>query len=134
MNTEKFQFTIGVTEGYFHNNENSNVDFAALVDLCAKEVEEKNGLYIAFNIMPSVTVYKCEWGCPTGGENTYTLSAIRNPIFNDNELIWRHCCRDVMLLLKKKLKQETVTCEFSDVNIDYYRELMEANNWVKSID
>lgn len=118
MNTEKFQFTIGVTEGYFHNNENSNMDFAALVDLCAREVEEKDGIYISFNILPSITVYKSEWGCPTGGENTYTLSAIRNPKFNGDCMIWKTCCRDVMLLLKEKLKQTTVTCEYSDVDID----------------
>lgn len=121
MVTDKFKFTIGVTEGYFHNNENANiVNFAALVDLCAKQIEKQNGIYIAFNILPAITVYKSEWGCPTGGENTYTLSAIRNPRFNNDCMIWKSCCRDVMKLLKQKLKQTTVTCEFTDVNIEYY--------------
>ena len=119
--TDKFQFTIGVTEGYFHNNENANIDFIKLVDKCARETENIFGIYISFNIVPTITLYKSEWGCPDGGEKTYTLSAIRNPMFNDNSYMWKLCCTNVAIRLKMALNQTTVTGEFSEVDIEYWK-------------
>ena len=117
--TDKFEFTIGVTEGYFHNNENSNIDFVELVDKCSREVEELTGMYASFNIAPVVTLYKAEWGCPKGGEKTYVLSAIRNPKFNSDKWIWSSSCLNVMMKLKNELKQSSVTGEFSKVELVY---------------
>ena len=120
--TDKLTFTIGVTEGYFHNNEeyldNSDV-FVSLLKRCASIIEEKYGIYISLNIMPSVTVYKEEWGCPHNGENTYTLSAIRNPVFHPDIELWRKAAVALVKLLKSKLKQSTVTAEFSKVDMLY---------------
>lgn len=121
MITDKFQFTIGVTEGYFHNNENANIDFITLVDKCSRETEDEYGIYISFNIMPIVTLYKKEWGCPDGGERTYLLSAIRNPKFNNSSTIWRMCCSEIVNKLKAELKQSSVTGEFDEVDMMYWR-------------
>lgn len=118
--TDKFEFTIGVTEGYFHNNENSDVDFVNLVDQCCREVEKLSGIYVSFNIAPIITLYKSEWGCPKGGEHTYVLSAIRNPKFNNDRAYWRGSCMSVMTELKNKLKQSSVTGEFSEVEMIYF--------------
>lgn len=120
MKTNKFEFTIGVTEGYFHNNENANLDFINLVDKCSREVEEITGIYITFNIIPTITLYKTEWGCPDEGEKTYTLSAVRNPKFNDDADKWKDSCFDVMLKLKNELQQSTVISEFSEIQIKYW--------------
>ena len=120
MKTDKFQFTVGVTEGYFHNNENINVDFVKIVDRCVRETEKIFGIYIAFNIIPTITLYKTEWGCPDGGEMTYTLSAIRNPQFNDSSINWKGCCVNVVNRLKAALNQSTITGEFSEVDIKYW--------------
>lgn len=120
MKTDKFQFTIGVTKGYFHDNENSNVDFISLVDKCAREVETELGLYISFNIYPTTTLYKTEWGCPENGEKTYTLSAVRNPKFNDNHSIWVKCCLSIVDKMKIELEQSTVTAEFSEIELAYF--------------
>ena len=117
--TDKFEFTIGVTEGYFHNNEDSDINFVELVDKCAREVEKLTGRYVSFNIYPVITLYKSEWGCPKGGEKTYVLSAIRNPKFNDDKWIWSASCMNVMLKLKNELKQSSVTGEFSKVEMVY---------------
>ena len=117
--TDKFEFTIGVTEGYFHNNENSNVDFVELVDKCSKAVEESTGVYISFNITPIVTLYKAEWGCPKGGEKTYVLSAIRNPKFNNDKALWKTSCLCVMTNLKNELRQSSVTGDFTKVEMVY---------------
>lgn len=120
--TDKLTFTIGVTEGYFHNNEEylDNTDtFVALLKNCASKIEEKYGIYISLNLMPSVTVYKEEWGCPHNGENTYTLSTIRNPVFNPDIVQWRKAAVALVKLLKSKLKQSTVTAEFSQVDMLY---------------
>lgn len=119
MKTDKFQFTIGVTKGYFHDNENSNVDFISLVDKCAREVEAEYGLYISFNIYPTTTLYKTEWGCPENGERTYTLSAVRNPKYNDNEDTWKECCVYIVCKMKAALEQFTVTAEFSEIDMVY---------------
>lgn len=118
--TEKFEFTIGVTEGYFHNNENSDIDFVELVDKCCRTVEEMTGIYVSFNIAPIITLYKFEWGCPKGGEHTYVLSAIRNPKFNDGRARWKTSCLSVMAGLKEELKQSSVTGEFSKVKMVYF--------------
>lgn len=121
MKTDKFQFTIGTTSGYFHHNEKSNINFSKLVDTCARKAEEIYGIYIAFNIIPIITLYKSEWGCPDGGEKTYLLSAIRNPQFNDSSNVWKNCCINIVNRLKAELEQSTVTGEFSEVNIEYWR-------------
>lgn len=121
MKTDKFEFTIGVTEGYFHNNENNNVNFVELVDKCARETEKLTGVYISFNIIPIITLYKTEWGCPVGGERTYILSAIRNPKFNNDKSLWKNSCVNVLLRLKNELKQVTVSGEFSEVEFVYYK-------------
>lgn len=120
MKTDKFEFTIGVTEGYFHNNENANMNLIHLVDKCSREVEEATGIYVSFNIIPTITIYKTEWGCPIDGEKTYTLSAVRNPKFNDDKEKWKDSCIDVMLKLKNELKQSTVISEFSEIHIRYW--------------
>lgn len=120
MTTDKFQFTIGVTPGYFHSNENCDVDFVKLLDEVALNVESDSGLYISFNVLPSITVYKQEWGCPEGGEKTYTLSAIRNPKFNEDSILWKTCCIRILKDLATKLNQSTVTGEFSEVDILYW--------------
>lgn len=117
--TDKFEFTIGITEGYFHNNENSDIDFVELVDKCCRVVEEMTGIYVSFNIAPIITLYKSEWGCPKGGEHTYVLSAIRNPKFNSDKYIWSSSCINVMMKLKKELRQSSVTGEFSKVEMVY---------------
>lgn len=121
MKTDKFQFTIGVTEGYFHNNENVNINFVKIIDKCAREVEKIFGIYIAFNIIPTITLYKTEWGCPDDGEKTYTLLAIRNPQFNNNSMHWQSVCIAIVNELKNELNQSTVTCEFSKVDITYWK-------------
>ena len=123
--TDKLTFTIGVTEGYFHNNEEylDNTDtFVSLLKTCASKIEEKYGVYISLNLMPSITVYKEEWGCPHNGENTYTISAIRNPQFNPDIPQWRKAAVALVKLLKSKLKQSTVTVEFSQVDMLYLNE------------
>lgn len=120
--TDKLTFTIGVTEGYFHNNEEylDNTDtFVSLLKTCASKIEEKYGVYISLNFMPSTTVYKEEWGCPYNGENTYTLSAIRNPVFNPDVKEWKKAAVALVKLLKSKLKQSTVIVEFSQVDMMY---------------
>lgn len=120
IDTDKFEFTIGVTEGYFHNNENSDIDFVELVDQCCRAVEKMTGIYVAFNIAPIITLYKSEWGCPKGGEHTYVLSAIRNPKFNDGRARWKNSCLSVMARLKEELRQSSVTGEFSKVKMVYF--------------
>lgn len=136
MRTEKFTFTIGVTPGYSHNNENADASFVEMIDAAARIIEEDYGYYISFNIVPTTTLYKEEWGCPAGGEKTYQLSAVRNPIFAPNKNKWQLCCSLVANHLRVVLDQTTVTGEFSEVEMSYFNNdfISEGGSHEKNVD
>lgn len=116
-NTDKFTCTIAVTEGYNHNNENKNMDFVSLLNSISEFVEKKTGIYISFVVNPSTIVYKKEWGCPEGGEFAYTISSIRNNKFNKDSKLWKDACIKIVYMLKYLLKQVSVSCEFSKIEM-----------------
>lgn len=121
LKTDKVSFVIGVNPGYFHNN-NNKVSLSKLardVDKAAKKAEEIQGCYVAFNISYGVTMYKTEWGCPDGGERTFTISAVRNPKFNKDSDQWKWACITAISALREELKQSTVTIEFSEIEMIY---------------
>jgi hypothetical protein len=69
----------------------------------------------------SKTLYHIEWGCPIGGEDTYTISGIANPEFIKDMEQYKEAVRKVILKLKEELKQTTVTLEFLEVDIEYLK-------------
>lgn len=132
-NTTKFEATVGTAAGYNFDNsvEYMGIDrFAELLDEISTRVEKDTGIYISWEIYPSITVYKKEWGCPTGGEHTYHMMAVRNPIFaeNENEDIWIDTCIEVLHILQQRLEQSTVTATITssqrlpNVQMYYFRD------------
>ena len=120
MRTVKFSATVGVNEGYSHNNEIKNP--LEIVGTLWQEIAEshykKCNIYISAIITDSKTIYSPNWGCPTGGEDTITISGSCNPEFSNPE-DWRKSVISVLKEMKEKLKQSTVTIEFWEIDSVY---------------
>lgn len=119
--TDKVEFTIGINPGYFHNNtaQENLVQFNNLYMKVAAEVLEQTGIYISAVSTESKCLYHREWGCPDGGEETFSVTATRNPKFCPDSNNWVNSVVEVVKRLKAELKQSTVTIEFSKVQILY---------------
>jgi len=120
--TLSFKLTIGVNEGYGHNNEAQNPTQVVATEWqkIAAEHFSETGRYISAVISPSVVVYHTEWGCPVGGETTVDISGSANPEFVHNIEEWRLDVLKVAKELKKVLKQSTLVVEFHEVEDFHY--------------
>jgi len=120
--TIAFEAVIGVNPGYGHKNETSNnlKIVASLWLEVAENVEAETGLYISANIMSSLTLYKTDWGCPAGGEETVTIKAVCNPEFANTEA-WKQASLKVIKKLKNRLSQSTVTVSYTEQEIVYLK-------------
>jgi len=77
------------------------------------------GVYVSFTVIPIKTVYNTEWGCPIGGEDSFLISAIRNPKFCKDEGKWVDACLMVSDSLQNFYNQSTITGNFSKVLMYY---------------
>lgn len=121
-NTTIFEATVGTAAGYNFDNSVEYMDinrFAELLDEISTQVEKDTGIYISWEICPTVVVYKKEWGCPTGGEHTYHITAVRNPMFaeNESETLWEDTCLEALRILQHRLKQSTITATITSSQI-----------------
>nr|DAX78875.1 MAG TPA: hypothetical protein [Caudoviricetes sp.] len=75
LNTESFEIIMGVTAGYFHNNENENkeVEFRADYQKIAGETFDECGIYVSAIITSGDVIYHQDWGCPVGGEKVFII-------------------------------------------------------------
>lgn len=122
-NTKTFKIVTGVTEGYFHtNNAQKNIkEISELWKSIALQTMEQTGLYISAVITPSKTVYNTEWGCPIGGEDTFTITGVANPEFTEDINKWIESVGICAEKMKKQLKQSTVTIEIYNTQLAYLK-------------
>ena len=120
--TLSFKMTIGVNEGYGHNNEAQNPvkTVATEWQKIAAEHFSETGRYVSAVLSPSTVVYHTQWGCPEGGETTVDISGSANPEFVFNIEEWRLDVLKITKELKKVLKQSTLVVEFHEVEDFHY--------------
>ena len=102
--------TIGVNEGYNHDNEDK-IDFCETVQNICASYHNITGAYVSFVVSKTTTVYNKDCGCPKGGEVTYTLLAEPNPFFVYNkekfEEYSKHV-KKVLVIIANTYRQTTI--------------------------
>lgn len=125
--TTKFNVTVGLVAGYTGNKmleiAKKAPDMGATWQEAAKLVFEREGIYISCVCIPHTrAIYSTDWGCPEGGEPTWTFEGSRNPQFCPDEGKWKETVLKVVRLVKEAYHQSTVTVEFSEVEQVYLTE------------
>ena len=122
--TLKFEIVTGVNKGYFHNNEQEeslNLVGVLWQKIAQKQFEESN-IYVSAVMKVSKTVYSEVWGCPKGGEETIVITGVANREFVQDIMMWKETVMKLAQELKNQLKQSTITCEFSKVEMFYFND------------
>lgn len=132
VKTLEFQLNIGVVPGYGHDNAGGEVgQVAADWQEIAATMFREYGVYPAGVVVPGLTVYSVDHGCPRGGEVTATITGLANPKFLQvvknldrpgyrTDLDgWRFVVEMGAEALRKKLKQTTAYLTFRKVRFTY---------------
>lgn len=124
--TTQFTLNVGIHPGYFHDNKlfgsQDVVDFVSrLWQKKAEETFKVNGVYVGAVVQNAKTVYRPEWGCPEGGEETVVISGLRNPEFQKNDDVWRVAVSMTALKVGAALQQTTAYLTFSTVTFMYLK-------------
>ncbi len=125
MKTNEFSVTIGVVSGY--QGEECKEKFNTMDKLELAKVwqdealieNSKSGIYVSAVINYSQAIYNVDWGCPIGGEPTFTLEGSRNAKFCTDENAWKKSVRNIVMAVKDYFKQSTVTLNFREVDQEY---------------
>lgn len=128
MNTTKFTVTIGIVSGY-QGQECLQVADSIPKDAIGKawqkaaaKVMEDTGIYVSATISQSKALYATDWGCPIGGEPTFTISGSRNPEFCKDDESWQEATLTVIRLVKDAFQQSTVAVEFQKASLLYIKD------------
>ncbi len=121
--TFRWTMTVGTAAGYSTEARARMPEekLAALFQRIAAEVMAAGGAYISAVLVPSRVLYHTDWGCPEGGELTYTFSGSCNPAFAAPEA-YRRALDEVARRLQRELSQATVLLELMPAELVYYRE------------
>lgn len=114
--TKEFELIIGVTEGYNHNNENSDFDICKLYQQIATQVQKETRVYISAVISKSTVVYP---NC--NGETVYSIKGTCNLAFVESFEKYRQVTEEVAKILASELKQTTFTLTWKDVELNYFK-------------
>lgn len=120
-NAIEMKCIIGINEGYNHNNDAKD-GIKLITELWNKYAtlqENVYDMYISAVINKTKIIYKEEWGCPKGGEDTICISSVANPKYVTDLYEWKQICRNIITDIKKELKQSTVTITFTPTEVIY---------------
>lgn len=121
MKTIKFFATLGIHEGYHHENKSKPAEIPSVEVIwqeMAAKVQTETGIYVSAVFMESKTVYHTEWGCPVGGEITRFITGECNPTYNavDN---YKESVKKVLHLTAQTLRQSTTQLTFMEAEFVY---------------
>lgn len=121
--TSEFRLNIGVNPGYHHDNEVKNpVEIVAtLWQQMAERVFQQLGIFVGATVTSAKTVYRIEWGCPPGGEDTVLVCGLRNTEFVENDEAWRTAVTAVTKKVALALNQKTAYLTFGTVDFSYIK-------------
>jgi hypothetical protein len=94
-------------------------DFGRVWQEAAANTMATTGIYVSGVVQASACLYHTDWGCPVGGEPTFTVEGSRNPQFCPDESVWVEAVLAVVSAVKQHYQQSTVTVEFSEVKQVY---------------
>ena len=119
----KWFISLGVNSGYELENQQliSVEEVVTRYQKVAEHVEKTHGIYFSAVISQSRTIYKKEWGCPEGGEYTYTLSGSCNPVFSDVKK-YKETLSVLVSELRKEFRQSTLLLEVIPAEVYYDRD------------
>lgn len=131
--------TISVNAVFGTDKEYSILKFSKMVMDTTHYLYNKykdNGIdfFISFNIIKSMTVYHKDWGCPDGGEHTFTVESMLNPYFVDEKDInkWKRSVVIFLNELKNVLNQNTVSIVFSDGDFRYLNSYIDTKDLINT--
>lgn len=119
LKTVKAKINMGIAEGYGANIERNTLQFNKIVQDTCIIIFKETGIFVSLETYETTTIYHTEWGCPAGGENTYSLEAIANPEFVSDLEAWKNTVERIASILKSFFNQSTVTVQFQDAEITY---------------
>lgn len=124
-NTEQFTATIGINEGYSHNNELSlEKAVEAFINVwreAALNIEKELGIFVTVRLNTGRVVYQTEKGCPINGEDVLILQGTRNPYYNTDPNKWRHAVISAVEKIKSKFGQVTIQVIFQPIELTYMK-------------
>ena len=123
LTTEGFEIIMGVTAGYFHNNENQNkeLEFKSEYQRIAADIFSECGIYISAVITSGDVVYHTDWGCPVGGEKVFIIKGERNPLFMGDPERYKLIVEEITTRLMNKYKQSTCSLTWKEVSFSYFQ-------------
>ena len=123
MKSESFEIVMGVTAGYFHNNEDQfkEVEFRADYQKIAGDLFNESGIYVSAVIATGDVVYHTDWGCPAGGEKVFIIKGERNPIFVEDAEKYRNVVEEITKKLISKYEQNTCSLTWKEVEFSYFQ-------------
>ena len=121
FNAVKWSMMIGINSGY-HLTEQKTMpedEFADIFRAVAEEVYVETGVYISAVMNASRALYRSEWGCPDGGEFSYTLTGCSNPLYVSVDS-YLNTLEQVAKRMKTRLRQTALYVEIVPAHCDYY--------------
>ena len=116
---KKLTAVIGINEGYFHENEESNINtFCNTVIELQKKIFDATGVLIPIVVSESRTCYLKEFGCPENGEVTFTLETSEDPEFPcTHKLGFEIIAEGLIIDVAKYFKQSTVKITVEEIPV-----------------
>lgn len=121
FNTVKWFMMIGTNSGYDLSGQvvMPADEFSDLFRAVAEGVYAETGVYISAVAHASRALYRAEWGCPAGGEFSYTVTGCCNPLYTSVD-DYLSALEQVVRRMKARLRQTALYVEVVPAHCDYY--------------